>query len=1073
MGAVDLDLHVLVHHGIPYTASTMALDPVQCLLAIGTLDGRIKIIGGDNIEALLISPQKLPYKFLEFLHNQGFIIGVSNGNEIQVWDLENRCLTCSLQWESNITAFCVIQGTYFMYLGDENGSLSVLKLDAEKGTLLTLPYQLTISSAKEAAGVPFSGNISIVGILQQPSTSGDRVLIAYEDGVMILWDISENCVVVVHGHTDFLLKGEELSSIQSTSDSAMVTKEICSLCWASSTGSLLAVGYVDGDILLWRIPSETHLRNQDTRQLSNNIVKLELSSGERRLPVIVLQFSTDGTSNNDHGGRLFVYGGDEIGSEEVLTVLNLDWSAGIDKVKCISRMDIPLCGSFAHMILVPKLGGMENTPAAAMFLLTNPGQLRVYDIASFSDSTSQKTKSEVILNKFPLTIPTADPSITVTKFCTLCNSGDRNKVLSKNGYDKRIKETYSFFENVKWPLTGGVPSGLWLDKDIGVDRLYMAGYQDGAVRIWDATHPNFSLLYVIFGKINGVELKNEISPVSALEFSTTTLCLAVGNDCGLVFLYDLCMSNISEKLDVHFVGGTRGEVHTIHQENEDFHCTAVFSISNSAVKAMHFSESGAKLAVGFKSGQVTVLDSKSMTVLFHVDNVPALESPIVSLKMGVMHNVNAAIDGSSASSQGSGDSADVLFILTRNSHVIVTDGVGGKILYPNAIHPPKDSTAISIYVADGSHFSFGVASENHPLEGNRTSPVTCDLSKEASLHPVLLICCEDAIQLFQLKSVIQGLSFHTKELILPKPCCWTSLIKRKDEKEAFALLLLYQNGVFEIRSFPNLEVLEEDSLSSILRWSFKANMAKTASSCDQGQIALLNGSELAVISILAGTNDFRIPESYPGLHDKVLAAAANAAANQSLFQKRRAGSAPGILGGLLEGLKRGKAAEERVTSSEAGPSPQSSLTQRLENSFSKAPFSTSPSASLSDEQLELSIDDIIIDEDLPTASTPSLVHQTDWKEKTEDREREQLFQGAKTDVKPRLRTPEEILAQYKFGGDAAAAAAHAKDKLAQRQEKLQRTKERTEELQNEAENFASMAHELARRMEGKKKWWKL
>jgi len=28
-------------------------------------DGRIKIIGGDNIEGLLISPKKLPYKNLE------------------------------------------------------------------------------------------------------------------------------------------------------------------------------------------------------------------------------------------------------------------------------------------------------------------------------------------------------------------------------------------------------------------------------------------------------------------------------------------------------------------------------------------------------------------------------------------------------------------------------------------------------------------------------------------------------------------------------------------------------------------------------------------------------------------------------------------------------------------------------------------------------------------------------------------------------------------------------------------------------------------------------------------------
>jgi syntaxin-binding protein 5 len=92
--------------------------------------------------------------------------------------------------------------------------------------------------------------------------------------------------------------------------------------------------------------------------------------------------------------------------------------------------------------------------------------------------------------------------------------------------------------------------------------------------------------------------------------------------------------------------------------------------------------------------------------------------------------------------------------------------------------------------------------------------------------------------------------------------------------------------------------------------------------------------------------------------------------------------------------------------------------------------------------------------------------------------------------------------------DAAAAAAHAKDKLMQRQEKLevtvasrlqlislvffaspyseqyqtcnyvclfffyQRISQQTAELQNGAENFASLAQELAKTMENKK-WWKL
>ncbi|CAA6654751.1 unnamed protein product [Spirodela intermedia] len=1070
MNVADLSLQIPVHYGIPSTASIMAFDPIQSLLAIGTLDGRIKIIGGDNIEALLISPHKLPYKFLEFLCNQGFLIGVSNGNEIQVWDLENRCLTCSFQWEYSITAFSVIQGTYFMYSGDENGLMSVLKFDAEEGKILQLPYHVPVNAVKEAATISFSSHAAIVGILPQPYTSGDRVLIAYEEGVLILWDISENYVVAVRGHTRLQLKSEGLndssntvgSDLQSTSDSEQEAKEICSLCWASTTGSLLAVGYVDGDILLWSMSSEMDLKNEDARLLSNNVVKLELSSGGRRLPVIVLNWSTDSTSDNDHGGKLFVYGGDEIGSEEVLTVLSLDWSSGIERVKCIARVDLALHGSFANMVLVPKPGGMENTPAAAVFILSNPGQLHVYDISSLSDSRSQEAKTGIIANKFPLVIPTSDPCVTVTKFFLLPTEGDSYRVLSKKEYAKRTKGTPSLLMDMRWPLTGGVPSELLFDEDIGVERIYVAGYQDGSVRIWDATHPVFILLHVIVGKVNGVELPDGISLASALDFSAASICLAVGSESGLVFLYDLCATRTTDKQTFHFVSETKREVHTIQQEN-DVHCLAVFSVSNSAVRTLQFSDSGGKLAVGFRCGQVTMLDSSSMSVLFHVDRSSVSGSPITSLAMKVVPQVNAPVNSNTSSSSSLGDFADVLFILARNAHLIVVDSISGNILNPQPIHPQKESTAVSMFVsiAGRKHSQEGpvesdIKQSSYPSgSGEQTiepPSITTSHSGEVSSNSVLLICCEDALRIYPLKSVIQGDGTYVNKVTLPKPCRWSAIIKRKDGHSC-ALLLLYQNGVLEIRSLPNFEVLDEDSLMSILRWSFKANIEKTMSSCDYGHIALVNGSELAVISILAGTNDYSPCYCSRCCH------------NLSMFQKRREGPAPGILGGILKGLKRGKAGNS-VDASEN--SPRDVFIQQLENHFSRTPFS-SPLATLAHDQEELTLDDIIIDDDLPVASTSS--HVDDKPNRKEDMEREQLFQGAKMDIKPRIRTPEEILTQYKFSGDASAAAAYAKDKLAQRQEKLQKTRERTEELQNEAENFASMANELARRMEAKR-WWK-
>lgn len=50
---------------------------------------------------------------------------------------------------------------------------------------------------------------------------------------------------------------------------------------------------------------------------------------------------------------------------------------------------------------------------------------------------------------------------------------------------------------IKWPMTGGVYNHLSFGKDNWILRIYVGGYQDGSVRIWDATYPVFSLLCVL------------------------------------------------------------------------------------------------------------------------------------------------------------------------------------------------------------------------------------------------------------------------------------------------------------------------------------------------------------------------------------------------------------------------------------------------------------------------------------------------------------------------------------------------------------------------------------------------
>lgn len=113
-------------------------------------------------------------------------------------------------------------------------------------------------------------------------------------------------------------------------------------------------------------------------------------------------------------------------------MLTLEWSSGMETVRCVGRMDITLAGSFADMILLPSSGPTEGNPKAAVSVLANPGQLHIFDDASLSSLPSrQKHKATVLTTGFPMVVPTIDPHITVAKLITLPSGGNSSKILSE------------------------------------------------------------------------------------------------------------------------------------------------------------------------------------------------------------------------------------------------------------------------------------------------------------------------------------------------------------------------------------------------------------------------------------------------------------------------------------------------------------------------------------------------------------------------------------------------------------------------------------------------------------------
>ncbi|XP_047967697.1 uncharacterized protein LOC125211805 isoform X1 [Salvia hispanica] len=1063
----ELNFRINVHYGIPSTASMLAFDPIQRLLAVGTLDGRIKVIGGDNVEGLLISPKLLPLKYLEFLQNQGFIVSITSDNDIQVWSLERRSIACSLQWDSIVTAFSVINGSSFMYVGDEYGLMSVLKYDAESGQLMRLPYQLSSDFLAEATGIPVSSGQPIVGILPQPYSSGNRVLIAYESGLIVLWDVVEAQPVVVRGDRVLQLKNNVCPPNDGITDIVddepsldLEEKEISALCWASTDGSILAMGYVDGDILFWNMSKDSSIKNQEAG-MSPNVVKLQLSSSEKRLPVIVLHWLDNSKSSKHREGQLLIYGGDEIGSEEVVTVLSLEWSSGMEAVRCTSRTDLTLNGSFADMIIVPTAGTTGSTTDASLFVLSNPGCIRIY-----SSELQPGKDLPVSAVNFPATIPTIDPLITVAELFYVNGSTE--------GLGLEIavaSPTVTLPGNKRWPLTGGVTNKLSLGKDYKVQRLYVAGYDDGSVRIWDVTYPVFSPLCVLTNEANSEDLVDSGGSLTTVDLCSSTLRLAVANECGRVEIYELCSSN---ETTIHFVTETKTEVRSSAQVQGP-RCGAVFNLHKSGVQALKFINQGSRLIVVHESSRIAVVNVQSSSVAFITDSLQT--SPVISVaykafeyEMPKKRNESAPIIP---------ERGESIFVLTKEGSIYVIDGNNGSMISSRPIQL-KNSTAISLHFIENQTSAFSFVDEqlekkddilkNEPLLSVDLRSEKCKTEDHAldknpstlSLKELLvLVCCRDKLLIYPAKSVVQGQSKYICKVKLSKPCCWTSVFRTD---HVGGLAVFYPTGEMEIRSLPDLELVKEFSLLSQLRWNFKPNLERMISSAENLHIALANGSEVAFVSLLEGQNDFSIPESLPGLHDEVLAAAANAAISISSDRKRKKRANPGILSGIVKGLRAPKPNNAVYHDSNS-----SADFGHLEEIFERNIVPGSLSTADEPEDIELTIDDIDIDEPGPSSSASS--HELDKKNKDTKTERQKLFDDD-AEIKPRVRTREEIIATYRKTEDASSAAGQAKNKLMERQEKLEKISRRTEDLQNGAENFASLANELVKAMENKK-WYQI
>ncbi|OEL26589.1 hypothetical protein BAE44_0012391 [Dichanthelium oligosanthes] len=132
----------------------------------------------------------------KFAEGQGVLLNVNTQNQIEVWDIDAKKLCYLHPFEKEITAFSMLQKSFYIYAGDSSGNVSLLKLHLAQRCLADMPYWIPFAESYGAAASAGNG-VEVIFVSPLPLAESNRVLIIFRDGVMSLWDIKASKAVLI------------------------------------------------------------------------------------------------------------------------------------------------------------------------------------------------------------------------------------------------------------------------------------------------------------------------------------------------------------------------------------------------------------------------------------------------------------------------------------------------------------------------------------------------------------------------------------------------------------------------------------------------------------------------------------------------------------------------------------------------------------------------------------------------------------------------------------------------------------------------------------------------------------
>ncbi|XP_073980721.1 syntaxin-binding protein tomosyn isoform X8 [Rhodnius prolixus] len=422
-------------HGFPYQPTAIAFDPIQKLLAIGTKNGSLRILGRFGVDCPVWHEGDVAVIQIVFLINEGALITATSDDSVHLWNFRQKRpdLVHSLQFQrERITCIFLPLQSKWLYVGSERGNIHVVNIESFQLSGYVINWNKAIEISRKTHPGP------VVHLSDNPLDSS-KLLIGFESGQLVLWDLK--------------LKTAEMRW--------QSTEPLKSVCWCHD-GKQFITSHTDGTLQTWNIrqpgkciaSQQPHSRNKDGKPDNcKPIQKVEWKAARSGETFIIFC-----------GGLTY----DKAGRSPSITIVQ-------GKATTVLEMEhnvidfITLCES-PYASEIPE-------PYAVVVVLQK--DLVVIDLLT-PGFPCFESPHPMDLHECPVTCCTylADsPSDLIPAFYSVGSRSGKRSGLS----DK------------EWPLAGGE----WTTPPCSYSEIIITGHADGSIKFWDASCGTLQVLYKV------------------------------------------------------------------------------------------------------------------------------------------------------------------------------------------------------------------------------------------------------------------------------------------------------------------------------------------------------------------------------------------------------------------------------------------------------------------------------------------------------------------------------------------------------------------------------------------------